>query len=231
MCALQPRQLFARALLMPRLTSSPLNVSYAHLSMQPAAFASSPSSVTRQRRHPAWGTAGGCAGIFWGAVGMRERMGSAPRALPWRAGRCSVVGRLAGWYLRGSGGVWGLQGGAGGSSLSCVMNPSLTAPRGSPRDARAAVAQVAQTRVPQSRQIPAPVLCRGSAGSRSCVHPTHPRVLLLLGDTIPQPGKPSGCHCPDAQRGRGTSGGVQGALGSLISLWSCPALPPSPVAL
>lgn len=156
MCALQPRQLFARALLMPRLTSSPLNVSYAHLSMQPAAFASPPSSVTRQRRHPVWGTAGGCAGIFWGAVGMRERMGSAPRALPWRARRCSVVGRLAGWYLRGSGGVWGLQGGAGGSSLSCGMNPSLTAPRGSHRDARAAVAQVAQTRVPQSRQIPAP---------------------------------------------------------------------------
>lgn len=74
-CARCSRVSSLQGLLMPRLTSSPLNVSYAHLRMQPAAFASSllffccprlspGSAVTR----PGTGVGHRCAGIARGGA-------------------------------------------------------------------------------------------------------------------------------------------------------------------
>lgn len=143
-----------QGLLMPRLTSSPLNVSYAHLRMQPAAFASSPlfsrllpSSVGRQRRHPGrarvWGSAGGCAGIDQGDArpgcgrGWEVSPGTALARREVLRGQeiGSLVSDRVRWGLGTAGSLqvlevsWGSAVGLGGSLLSCGMTPTSQSPQ------------------------------------------------------------------------------------------------------
>lgn len=126
MSAAAASALSLQGLLMPRLTSSPLNVSYAHLRMQPPAFASSrlfscllPSSVARQRRHlgqaPVWGQRRGWAGT----AGMWQRLGSVPGHCTGTQGGALCSGDRQVWDLMGSAGVWGLRAGARGILGSC----------------------------------------------------------------------------------------------------------------
>lgn len=114
MCALQPRQLFARAadasanelpaervLRTPERAAGRLRLLPAPL--PPAALVWRPAAPSPGRA-PVWGRAVRAAlGEGHGQHGAEA--GQRSRALPWRAGRGSVLRRLAGWCLRGSGGL------------------------------------------------------------------------------------------------------------------------------
>lgn len=171
-----------QGLLMARLTSSPLNVSYAHLRMQPAAFASSPlssrplsASVARQRRQPVLGAV---------RASLRDVAGAGQRPRALLALRAVLCGRGLVGFVWGFGVSWGAAVGLGGSLLSSHNPPRVSQgcqdSSGTGGTDRGALLPLeAAGECPRARRAS---LCQDSAHSRGGMcFPTHPCVLVSLG--------------------------------------------------
>lgn len=168
----------------------------------------------------------------------------------WRVGVLQGQAGFGGCRVRaGARSMLGSCGGAGGVLAELCDEPTLTIRHGSPRDARTALAEVARTEVPtctrkqrvgvprarRVRPIPVPRICwilhtptcrcLPNASLRAAVSWESPWGAAA----VPQLGKPSGCLCPDPQRGPGVSvGDESGDLAPCIPLeLPCPAPQPA----